>query len=235
MKQVLTLEAQKREGLGTRASRRMRRTGLVPGILYGHKQAAVPIAVSHEALESALRHRTRMLDLSLEGKAERVLLSEVQYDSFGKDIVHADFIRVAMDELVRIKVPVVLKGKAKGEQHGAVTEQLLTEVEVECLPADIPESIPLIVADLDVGDSVKVSDLKAPDKVKIVTDPTYLVVTVAALKKEVEVAPAAAAVVVAGPEEPEVIARGKVEEEGEAPEEEGQEKGKEKAKEKEKK
>ena len=109
----------------------------------------------------------------------------------------------------------MLRGKAKGEQHGGVTELLMAEVEVECLPADIPESVVLIVTELEVGNSVRVRDLPVPPKTKIVSDPEQLVVTVALPKKVVEeVAPAAAA---EGAEvaEPEVIAKGKVEEEGE--------------------
>jgi len=215
MKEILTLSAEKREGIGSRASRRLRDQGLVPAIVYGHKQAPTPVCVEHDALESAIRHHTRMLDLDFNGVKERVLLAEVQHDTFGIDVVHADFIRVAMDEIIRLGVPVVLRGKAKGEQHGGVTELLMAEVEVECLPADIPESVVLIVTELEVGNSVRVRDLPVPPKTKIVSDPEQLVVTVALPKKVVEeVAPAAAA---EGAEvaEPEVIAKGKVEEEGE--------------------
>jgi large subunit ribosomal protein L25 len=170
------------------------------------------VAVEHDELETAIRHHTRMLDLSVEGQTERVLLSEVQHDTFGRDIVHADFIRVAMDELITLEVPIVLKGRAVGEQHGGVTDQVMTQVEVECLPADIPESITLIITELEVGQSVHVSDLAAPEKVKITSDPSLLVVTVALPKKVAEEAPVAEAAEGAEAAEPEVIAKGKVEE-----------------------
>ena len=218
MKEVMTLAAKKREVVGSRASRRVRHGGEIPAVLYGHKQATASLSIAAGDLAQAVRHHTRMLDLNIEGQQkERVLLSALQYDAFGMDIIHADFIRVAMDELIRVKVPVTLKGKAKGETQGAVTEQLLTEVEVECLPANIPETLTHIITELDVGDSVKVSELKMPEGVKAVTDGHHLVVTVAALRIAEEAAPAAAAVVEEGAAAgagPEVIARGKIEEEG---------------------
>ena len=215
MKEIVTLSSEKREGVGTRASRKLRDEGLVPAIVYGHKQAPQAVCVEQEALETAIRHRTRMLDLDFSGTKERVLLAEVQHDTFGIEVIHADFIRVAMDEIIRLGVPVVLRGKAKGEQHGGVTEQLMSEVDVECLPADIPESIILIVADLDVGNSVHVRELTAPAKVKIVSDPDQLVVTVALPKKIVEEVVAAPVGEAAESSEPEVIIKGKGEEEGE--------------------
>ena len=215
MKEILTLSAEKREGIGTRASRKLRDEGLVPAIVYGHKQAPQPVCVEHDALEAAIRHRTRMLDLDFEGTKERVLLAEAQHDTFGIEVIHADFIRVAMDEIIRLGVPVVLRGKAVGEQHGGVTELLMAEVEVECLPADIPDSIHLIVTELEVGNSVRVRELAVPPKAKIVSDPEQLVVTVALPKKVVEEVVPVAASEEAEAAEPEVIAKGKLEAEGE--------------------
>jgi large subunit ribosomal protein L25 len=234
MKEILTLAAEKREGLGTHVSRRLRGEGQVPCVVYGHKQAPATLAVDHTALRAAIRHHARMLDLALGGAKERVIIQAVQYDALGIDIVHADFVRVAMDELLRIAVPVETRGRAKGEQHGGVAELLMTTVEIECLPADIPESISVVVSELDIGDSILVNQLPVPPKAKIVSDPNHLVVTVAAPKK-VEEAPVAAAAVAAEPgaAEPEVITRGKPEEGEEG--EEGAEGGKDKGKAKEKK
>lgn len=220
-KEILTLTAEKREKAGTRVSRRLRRTGRVPAIVYGHKQDPVTISVDHDELDALVRHHARMLDLALGEARERVLLSEVQHDTFGRDIIHADFIRVAMDEVITLSVPVVLHGRAVGEQHGGVTEQLMDEIEVECLPGDIPEEVTVVVTGLDVGDSVHVRDLQAPEKVRIVAEPSLLVVTIATPTKAAEAEqPEAEAVEEAA--EPEVIAKGKAEEEEEeAPEEEG--------------
>lgn len=220
MKEVLMLAAERRQRAGTHDSRRLRAAGRVPAIVYGHKQDPVAITVNGDELKRALRHHTRMLDLKIEQDTERVLLSEVQYDVYGTAPVHADFIRVAMDEVIRVEVPLVLHGRAKGEQHGGVTEQLITQIAVECLPADIPDEIPMVITDFEVGQSAHVSDLTAPAGVKIVTDPTYLVLTIAvptkiAATEEVKVVEAEA-------EEPELIARGK--EEGEEDDEDGKDK-----------
>ena len=210
MKKVPILAADKRDGVGTRVSRRLRRTGRVPAIVYGHKQEALPVAIDQDALEAAVRHHARMVDLKIGSLKERVLLAEVQHDTFGTEIIHADFIRVAMDELVRIEVPVVLHGRAIGEQHGGVTEQLMTAVEVECLPGDIPEEVTVVITELEVGQSRHVADLTAPDKVKIVSDPSMLVLTIATpTKAEEPVAAEVAAEAEAGAEEPEVITKGK--------------------------
>ena len=206
MKEVLSLAAEKRESVGTRSSRRERVKGRVPAIIYGHKQDPQPVTVAHDALQTALRHHTRMLDLELERSTQRVLLSDVQYDAYGTEVVHADFIRVARDEVVRVDVPVVLHGRAVGEQHGGVAEQLLPEVAVECLPGDIPEEIRVVIAALELGQSLHVADLAAPAGVKIVTDPSYLVLTIAAPTKAVE--PEAEVGAEAVEAEPELIARG---------------------------
>ena len=211
MREILTLAAEKRDVVGSRASRRLRELGKVPCVIYGHKQDPMAVAIDHEPLEAALRRHTRMVDLEIGGTTDRVLLAEVQHDSFGTGIIHADFIRVAMDEVVRVEVPVILRGSAKAEQRGGIVEQLLTDVEVECLPADIPERIPLVITELEIGESVRVGDLKPPQGVKIVTDGSHLVVTVAAPKKVEEVAEAAPTEPTAA--EPEVIGRGKEEEE----------------------
>ena len=215
MKEILTLTTQPRERVGTRDARRIRLTGRVPCIVYGHKQDPASVTVDQRELESAVRHHTRMIDLNIGGATERVLLSEAQYDTYGTAIIHADFLRVAMDEVIRVLVPVELRGHAKGEQHGGVTEQLLTEVEIECLPGDLPESIPLVVTDLEVGDSVHVGNLEPPAGVKITSNETLLVVTMAIARATVAAEDEAPVEEVEAAEEPEVIARGKGEEEQE--------------------
>ena len=170
------------------------------------------VSVDYGELETIVRHQSRMLDLTLGKSAERVLLVDLQHDALGRDITHADFIRVAMDEVIHLDVPVVLRGQAKGEQHGGVAEQVLTRVTVECLPADIPEEIGHVISEMEVGDSVHVGDLAAPEKAKIVSDPTLLVVTVAVTKKAVAEADDEVAGEELDTDEPEVIAKGKDEE-----------------------
>lgn len=219
MKEIPTLAAEKRDGTGTRSSRRLRYGGRVPAIVYGRKQDPMPVSVGHEELEAVVRQHSRMLDLALGGSAERVLLADLQHDALGREITHADFIRVAMDEVIRLDVPIVLRGQALGEQHGGVAEQVLTQVTIECLPGDIPEEIGHVITDMDVGDSVHVSDLVPPEKVTIASDPALLVVTVAVTKKAVAEADDETVGEEAEGGEPEIIAKGKDEsEEGKAAE-----------------
>lgn len=213
-----TLHAKKREASGTKACRALRESGEVPAILYGHKEEALPIQVPYGELVSAMRHRSRILELRLGRKKESVLLKEIQYDALGDRMVHADLLRVAMDEVVELRVEIVLKGTPKVEH--AVLQQTLDAVEVECLPANIPESFVLNVAGLKIDESRHVRDLVVPEGVKILTDPDIIVATLAKAKAEVAEEAAAA---LAGAEEPELI--GHKPEEGGEGDEKGESKG----------
>lgn len=221
-----TLHAKKREASGTKACRALRESGEVPAILYGHKEEALPIQVPYGELVSAMRHRSRILELRLGRKKESVLLKEIQYDALGDRMVHADLLRVAMDEVVELRVEIVLKGTPKVEH--AVLQQTLDAVEVECLPANIPESFVLNVAGLKIDESRHVRDLVVPEGVKILTDPEVIFATLTTIIEEV-VAAAPAPEEGAGVE-PEVIGRKLEAEEGEEEAAEGEEKPKAKEK-----
>jgi large subunit ribosomal protein L25 len=221
-----TLHAKKREIRGSRACRRLREEGQVPAVLYGHKEETVPIQVSAEELETAVRRRSRMFELHLGKKRDVVLLKELQYDSFGDAVVHADFVRIAMDEKLTLEVPILLKGAPKVEH--TVLQQPLANVEVECLPKDIPEAIVALVSDMVEGESRKVGVLQAPPGVKILTDPEVIFVTLTTIVEEVVAAAPAPEEVAAV--EPEVIGRKVEAEEGEEEAAEPEEKPKAKEK-----
>jgi len=210
-----TLHGTKRETKGTRACRLLRQEGKVPAVLYGRKKDAVPFQVLAEELAEALRQHTRMFELQLDEIKDTVLLKDVQYDSFGDNIVHVDFVRIAMDEAVTLEVPILLKGQPKGEH--AVLEQTLAIVKIECLPKDIPDALILQVADIQLNETRTVKDITLPAGVKVLTDPEVIVAAMKAIKEEVAAAPGAA------PEpsavEPELIRKEKLEE-GEEGEEE---------------
>lgn len=199
-----TLRAKKREARGTKACRRLRAAGQIPAIVYGHEQEPVAVQVSAEDLDRALRRRSRMFDIRVGRKKESVLLRDIQHDALGDEVIHADFVRVAMDEAIAIEVPITLKGKPRAEH--AVLQQTLVSLEVECLPSDIPEEILALVGDLEVGQSISVADLVMPESVKVLTDAEMIVaaLTLAAIE-EVPVEEAAAAIEAV--EEPEVIGR----------------------------
>jgi len=215
-----TLHAKKREVSGSRACRRLRAEGLVPAILYGRKEEPEPLQIPSEELEETLRHPSRILELHVGRKKESVLVKAVQYDAFGSEVVHVDFVRVAMDEKVTLEVPIVLKGTPKREH--AVLQQALDTVEIECLPGDIPESFVTPVGHLQVGEMVRVAQLDVPKGVRILTDPETVVATLTlAMKEEAVAAPAEAEVAAV---EPELIGREKKEEEELLEEEEKKEK-----------
>jgi len=207
--EMATIQAAKRQALGTRAAQRLRKEGLVPAVLYGHRRDAVHLTVPLRDIERAIVAGTRMVTLEIGGTTETALLKEIQHDRMGDHLLHVDMARVAMDEKVTLTVPVELHGHAKGLMAGGTLEHLVQDIEVSCLPGDIPEKIRVEVADLDVGQMLHVRDLKAPLGVEFELDGDTPVATIHAPVAEKEVAAPEEAV---APAEPEVIRRRAAEE-----------------------
>lgn len=216
-----TLNAQPRKAGGKNDARRVRKTGMVPAALYGAGKDPVAVAVDPKAVSKILRsesgHNT-IFDLAVNGGAEKVMIVDWQYEPIKGKILHVDLKRIAMDKVLRVSVPVVLQGTAEGvKTEGGILEQLIREIEIECLPADIPKSITVDVSNLRHGDNIRVKDLAHGEKLKFLTDEDQMVAHVTHVKEEV--APAADAVAAetgAAPAEPEVIKKGKQETEGAA-------------------
>jgi len=213
MARIPSLNAEVRKETGSRAARRIRRSGRIPAILYGHKQENVPLTVDHDEVERLLRHGAHLVELVIDGKTERALLKEVQHDFVGDGLHHVDFSRVAMDETVEVEVSLDFHGTPEGVTHGGVVEYHETTVTVECLPADIPESIRVDVAHLQVGEVMHASDLVLPPGVKLAGNPEEMVVGVLAPRAAAEAVEAAEAEEEAA--EPEVIGEKKQEKEKE--------------------
>jgi large subunit ribosomal protein L25 len=207
MAQTAQITAKPRAELGSRANKRLRDAGLLPGVIYGHKEAIVPVTLPRKETVNHLKHGAHVFDLSVGGKSEKVLVKEVQYDHLGLEVIHVDFARVSLDEKVEVTVPVELKGEPKGEKDGGVLQQIINELEVECLVTDIPEKILHNVSEMALDDVVRIKDLQLPQGVRVLQDGELIVAQVREIKEE-EVAPA----VVEGEAEPEVIGK-KVEEE----------------------
>jgi large subunit ribosomal protein L25 len=206
MAEVLTV--QRRQDQGKHAAKRLRKAGRVPAVLYGHGQENVHLAVPVEQVDAALRHHSRVVQLSGEIN-EQALIRELQWDVYGLKVLHIDFARVSSDETVRVTVAVELRGEAPGVREGGTIEHYLHEVEIECLVATIPEKLLVSVNQLNVGGALKVSDLDLPPNTKLLADPEAIVVQCverAALEEELQPAAAAAG-------EPEVIGRKPSEEE----------------------
>jgi large subunit ribosomal protein L25 len=233
------LDAQPRS-VGTKNdARRIRRSGKIPAVLYGAGKDALPISVDprqvSRILHSASGHNT-IFDLALDGERTKAMIVDWQYEPIKGSLLHIDLKRIAMDQKLKVLVPVHLKGEAEGvKTQGGILEQVLREVEVECLPADIPSHIEADVTHLVFGKVLRVSDLPHGEKLKFLTDPNQTVAHVTSVKEEVAPTPeAVAAEAAAGPAEPEIIKKGKQEAEEEGAEEAAAEKP-EKAEKKEKK
>lgn len=202
----LELMAQRRSTVGTRSTKRLREEGVIPCIVYGKATKPIPIRVEHKALmnllhakggEHPLVHLDIQGDTSLKTPA---LVKALQYDPIDGHILHVDFQAITLTERIRVKVPVVLKGEAVGvKQEGGILEQFLREVEVECLPTEIPAHVEVDISALNIGQTLHVSDLPAVYHAKITTDATGVIASVQQPKQEKveEVAPAVT--------EPEVI------------------------------
>ncbi|MBV9087758.1 MAG: 50S ribosomal protein L25 [Acidobacteriaceae bacterium] len=210
---------------GKNEARRVRRGGRVPGVVYGAKQPAVAISVDPKQISRILHseagHNT-IFDLQVGSERTKAMIVDWQYEPIKGALLHIDLKRIAMDERLRVSVPIQMKGEPAGvKQQGGILEQVLREVEVECLPGDIPGHIDVDVSELVFGKMLRVSDLPHDDKVRVVTEADQLVAHIVSVKEVEAAAPAEAGVEAAAtPAEPEVIKKGKQEtEEGaEAPE-----------------
>lgn len=201
-KQSIQITAKARPELGSRANKRLRDSGLIPGVVYGHKEAVVPVTLPKKELSNHLNHGAHVFDLSLDGKSEKVLVKEVQYDHLGLEVLHVDFARVSADERVEVTVPIELKGEPKGEADGGVLQQILSDLEIECLVTDIPDAIRHNVSEMKLDDVLHVKELTLPAGVRAIQDEDTIVATVKVIA-ETEAAPAAEA----ESAEPEVIGR----------------------------
>ena len=194
------LNVKPRDGRGKREAKRLRRDGAIPAVLYGHKEAAVSLAVPAEEMRAALRHGSRLV--SLQGAVnESALIRELQWDVYGTDVLHIDFARVSQDERIEVQVPVELRGDAPGAHSGGVVQHLLHEIEVECLATAIPERIQVNVNHLELHGEISAGQLQLPEGVKLITDPETIVVHCIEQAAEVEAAD------VGEGAEPEVIGR----------------------------
>ena len=225
-----TLEETVREDRGKNVARRLRAAGRIPAVLYGGKGESVAVAVNAKQIAGILRseagHNT-IFTVKLPGQKDvSAMVKDWQVDPVKGTLLHVDMLRVAMDVRMRVKVPVHFHGEPQGVKlQGGIFEVVTREVEIECLPGDIPDEFRVDVTPLMIGKHLRAADLPFdPAKVKLVTDPHRVVAHVVALRAEAEVAAPEAATAEAAPAEPEVIKKGKKEEEGE--EVEGEEKEK---------
>ena len=217
------LEAQPREAGTKNDSRRLRRDGKIPAVVYGAGKDALAISVDPRVVTRILNSETghnTIFDLTLNGEKTKAMIVDWQYEPIKGRLLHIDLKRIALDKVLKVSVPIFLVGEAAGvKQEGGILEQMLREVEVECLPADIPSHIDANVSELTFGKVLRVSDLPHSAKLKFLTDENQPVAHITSVKEEVVVTPEAAAeAATAAPAEPEVIKKGKQEAEEEGAE-----------------
>lgn len=216
------LEAEAREAGTKNHARRVRREGKIPAVVYGAGKDAQPVSVDPRHVLRILRSDTghnTIFDLAMNGGQTKAMIVDWQYEPIKGHLLHIDLKRIAMDKVLRVSVPVVLQGVPIGvKTEGGILEQMLREVEIECLPGDIPSHIDIDVSELSFGKVLRVEDLPHNEKLKFLTEANQPVAHVTSVKEEVVATPeAAAAEAGATPAEPEVIKKGKADaEEGEA-------------------
>jgi large subunit ribosomal protein L25 len=206
MATIQTIAANRRSETGTTACQRLRRSGLVPGNVYGHGQDPLPITVSSELVRPIVTSGAHVVNLELDGQTQTALIREVQWDTFSSYVRHLDLVRVDANERVRLSVPVQLKGTAAGAMAGGIVEQPLHSLHIECPAIQVPDFIPVRISHLEIGQAVHVRELtEIPEGVRILDAPEALIVHV--VKPGVVEEPVAEAA--PGPAEPELIKREK--------------------------
>ena len=177
MEKSLLLKAEMREQTGSGHAAKVRKSGRIPAVVYGHKEEPVAISLDAHALIEGLHHGHRLMDVQVGKKQEKMIVKDLQYDHLGRNIIHVDLMRVDVTETIRVAVPIELKGTAKGTHEGGVVQVHTNSIEVECMVTEIPKSIIVNVKDVGVGDTLHASDIEMPAGVKLASAPTMLIVT----------------------------------------------------------
>jgi len=170
------LQVENRDGGGKHVNRRLRASGKIPAILYGHGLENVRLSVPAEQLEAAVRHGSRMLDLT-GAVSESAIIRDVQWNTWGTEVLHVDFTRVSAHERIEVEVPVELRGEAPGFREGGVVEQHAHQVSIECPAGSIPEKLEISVNELELNESLSASDLELPRGAKLLDPPTMILVS----------------------------------------------------------
>ncbi len=205
------LNVEPRDLLGSRGSRRLRRTGKIPLMLYGLKRDNIALLTTEKAFKEVLHSGARIVNLRWDNQDEVALLKDLQYDAMGREILHADFVRIAMDRRIELKVPLELKGTPVGVAEGGILEQTLREILVECLPTAIPDKLSVDVSGITLGSSLTLKDISLPSDIRIVSE--NLDIPLAVVRKPVVEVAKPAVEEEEAPKEPEVITRKPKEEE----------------------
>jgi large subunit ribosomal protein L25 len=230
----MVVDVARRETFGKNVSRRLRRAGRIPAVLYGAGKEPVPLTVDPRRLVEIIQSESganTIFQLNLAGTDQRrhAMIKEYQVDPVEGNLLHADFVRIQMDAVIEVDVPVQLTGEAAGVKlDGGILEIVTRNVRVSCLPGNIPGHINIDVSPLKIGDNLKIADLPKDDRYRVISDPHLILAVCAPPAKEEVATPVATEAAATAPTEPEVIKKGKAVAEGEeATAAEGDEKKKE--------
>ena len=213
--ETVSLKDDLRQKAGSNQARRLRREGKLPAVVYGHGKEPLSIAVNAHDFVQELHRGHRLFTVDLGGKAETLLLKDVQYDYLGKNPLHIDLIRVDLTERVVVAIPLEFRGVAKGTTMGGILDEVMTQLEIECGVTEIPEVIPVIVRDLGLNEALHAKDIELPAGCTLKTDPEALVLICHETKAAVAAEEAAEGQAAQGAVEPEVITERKKEEQAE--------------------
>jgi len=211
----VTLEVSGRDGTGKSAVRKLRQQGKVPGVVYGGHRDPVAIIVDRKAITDLIQkseHGVRsvfLLKMAGTDQQRHAMIKDIQIDPINRKMMHVDFIRVVMDEVVRVSVPVVITGSPIGVREGGLLDFQVRELHVECLPKAIPDKVEIDISELGIHHYFRISDLPLPEGVKVLDDPNRVVVGVTHQRAEVVPEVPVEGVEEVAPAEPEVISRGK--------------------------
>ena len=172
------LQVKIKKNIGSLKARKNRESGLIPAILYGHKQENMMFLLNEKEFSTALNTEAKMVNLKWDGSEEIAFIKDIQFDTFGRKILHVDFVRIALTEKVTTHVPVVLYGTSQGVKEGGILDHALKEVEIECLPTEIPKNIRINISELAIGNTIHISDMELPANAKVLGNPDAIVVSV---------------------------------------------------------
>lgn len=189
----VVIKSEKRQGLGSNAARRLRKQGFVPAVLYGESMESRPLVVSKKDIVQILKLESgenTIFKVAVDTDMYDAMIKELQVDPVTDELLHADLIRISMDKPVRVTVPIVHSGEPVGvKTEGGFVDFVTREVEVECLPRDIPESLSIDISELHIHQSIKAEGMAIPAGVKLITEPATVLVLVSLPHKEEEVFP----------------------------------------------
>ena len=177
MPDTIVLKAEARKEVGTKHAAILRKEKRLPAIVYGHKQDPIGISLDTREFLDYLHHGHRLFETKIGKQTETLLVKELQYDHLGKNVIHADLVRVDLTETVKVTVPIELRGTSKGSHESGIIDEHLDHLEIECTVQSIPEMIEVSIKEVDVGDAIHAGQIELPEGAKLITNPDALILT----------------------------------------------------------